>query len=84
MCEFDLQGYSQKFRLQRRLTEFLTICFFMFRILFKRKFVYFLLKSLNKPIKDYIGGRRLNHGIFILCEFYVVFTISSFESEICT
>ena len=50
----NIQGYPQRMRLQRRLYGFYTDCFLMFRIPCNCKFVYFFVKSLHKPLDNYI------------------------------
>ena len=50
----------KRMTLQRRLYGIFTVCFIIFMISCNFKLVSFFDKSLNKPLKDYLLGKRLN------------------------
>ena len=52
--DVDIQGYPQRMRLQRRLYGVYIVCFHIFTVPCNCKLVCFFVKSLNKPVDNYI------------------------------
>ena len=59
MCIFSYFDHNpQRMRLQRQLYGFYTVIFLIVLVPWNCKLVSFFAKSLNKPVKDFIQGRR--------------------------
>ena len=78
MCFKDkqIQGYPQRMRFQKRMKGIYPIRIFIFMIAWNCKLVSFFKKSLNKPLKYYILGRRLSLNLEL--SYLVVFAVSFF------